>query len=143
MKGGNIQIFSYPKGETLKSIQKESIMPIESENSLKERRRFLRVQAPIFCRPAGFLKARQRIGNVSLGGLKIYSDQLFKPEARLEIEIFLPDNQSLVEIVRVVWIKELPPNSEALYDLGLEFIRLTPEDAQKIQMVLESTDAEK
>jgi c-di-GMP-binding flagellar brake protein YcgR len=118
-------------------------MTSEANNSMKERRHFPRVQAPIFCRPAGFLKARHRIGNVSLGGLRIYSDQLYKSEDRLEIEIFLPDNQSVVEIVRVVWIKELPPNSEALYDVGLEFIRLSPQDAQKLQLVLDNADPQR
>lgn len=112
-------------------------MTTESNKSNEDRRRFPRARAPIFCRPAGFLKPRLKIGNVSLGGLRIYSDKLYKEAERLEIEIFLPNNQSLVEIVQVVWIKELPPDSEALYDVGLEFIRLSPEDAQKLQMVLE------
>jgi hypothetical protein len=115
-------------------------MTTESNDSSKERRRFPRVKAPIFCRPAGFLKARYKIGNVSLGGFRIFSDTLYKAEERLEIEIFLPDNQSIVEIVRVVWIKELPPSSEALYDVGIEFIRLSSQDAHKLQMVLETPD---
>jgi hypothetical protein len=115
-------------------------MTTESNDLSKERRRFPRVKAPIFCRPAGFLKARHRIGNVSRGGFRIFSDTLYKAEERLEIEIFLPNNQSIVEIVRIVWIKELPPSSEALYDVGIEFIRLSPEDARKLQMVLETPD---
>ncbi len=117
-------------------------MTTESKDSFKDKRRFPRAKAPIFCRPAGFLKPRLKIGNVSLGGLRIYSDTLYKEKKRLEIEIFLPNNESLVEIVQVVWIKELPPDSEALYDVGLEFIRLSPEDAQKIQMVLEMSPEE-
>jgi c-di-GMP-binding flagellar brake protein YcgR len=114
-------------------------MTTEPDKADIERRRFPRVKAPIFCRPAGFLKARKRIGNISLGGLRIFSDQYYKPEQRLEIEIFLPQNQSLIEITRVVWIKELPPGSEALYDLGLEFIRLSPEESLKLQEVLEAS----
>jgi hypothetical protein len=113
-------------------------MTTESKHPFSERRRFPRVKAPVFCRPAGFLKPRHRIGNVSLSGLRIYSDKLFKAEERMEIEIFFPDNQSIVEIVRVVWIKELPPGSEALYDVGLEFLRLSSEDAHKLQMVLDT-----
>ncbi len=112
-------------------------MSTETKDSTKDRRRFPRAKAPIFCRPAGFLKPRLKIGNVSLGGLRIYSDTLYKEKERLEIEIFLPSKESLVELVQVVWIRELPPDSEALYDVGLEFIRLSPEDAQKLQMVLE------
>jgi c-di-GMP-binding flagellar brake protein YcgR len=115
-------------------------MTAESNNRFIERRRFPRVKAPVYCRPAGFLKPRHRIGNISLGGLRIYSDKFFKTDERMEIEIFLPDNQSIVEIVRVVWIKELPSGSEALYDVGLEFIRLSPEDAHKLQVVMDTTE---
>lgn len=112
-------------------------MAKESENSFKEKRRFPRAKAPIFSRPVGLLEPRVKVENVSLGGIRIYSDRFYKEKEKLEIEIFLPTNESLVEIVQVVWIKELPPNSEALYDIGLEFIRLSPEDTHKLKMVLE------
>jgi hypothetical protein len=113
-------------------------MTSEDPNTLKERRRFPRVMAPIFCRPAGFLQPRKKIGNISLGGLRIYSDQLYKLKDRLEIEIFLPDQKSIIEVVQVVWIKALPPDGEALYDLGVEFIRLAPENVLRLQAVLEA-----
>jgi hypothetical protein len=116
-------------------------MTATSEKSIEERRRFPRIKAPIFCRPAGFLTPRKKLGNISLGGLRIFSDQFHKPEKRMEIEIFLPDNLTMVELVRVVWIKELPPGSEAFYDIGVEFIRLAPENAIRLQAVLETFPA--
>lgn len=114
-------------------------MTTEPNDSFIEKRLFPRVKAPVFCRPAGFLKPRYRTGNISLGGVRIFTEAPIKEGRRLEIELFLPDNQTIVAIVRVVWLVELPPGSEARYDVGLEFIRLYPEDAQKIQIVLDTS----
>jgi hypothetical protein len=119
-------------------IQKRTDMTPESKNPFNERRRFSRVKVPVYCRPAGFLKPRQRIGNISLGGLRVYTDEFFKIGDRREIEIFLPDNQSIVEIVRVVWIKELPTGSNVLYDVALEFLRLSSESAHRHLVVLDT-----
>lgn len=115
---------------------------IERNESTQDRRRFPRVKAPVYYRPASILKARHRITNISLGGLRIYSDERLKEGKRLEIELFLPSGHSVEAIARVVWIKELPPDSKAHYDVGLEFISLPPNALQELKSVLEDTSKE-
>lgn len=102
-----------------------------------ERRRFPRLMAPIQFRSPRMFGPRSRIHNISLGGVRVYSDKHFKERKRLEIEIFLPSAQSLIATVRVVWVKELPADSEAFYDIGLEFISLPPLATHQLRYVLD------
>lgn len=114
----------------------------EWNRSQPERRRFLRIKAPAYYRPASIFKARHNISNISLGGIRIYSDERFKEGKRLEIELFLPKGQSIEAIARVVWIKELPPDSAALYDIGLEFISLPPNAIQELKSIMDNSSSD-
>jgi len=59
----------------------------------------------------------------------------------MDIKIFLP-NEKVIDIrVRVAWVNTLPPGSEALYDIGYEFIQLSPETQQEIKSMLEDAPA--
>lgn len=102
----------------------------------KERRQFPRVLAPIYYRSPRILTPKKRVSNVSLGGIRIYSDERLKVGKRIEIEIFLPNGFSVVAITRVVWINELPQDSEAQYDVGLEFIHLPVGAMEELKEVL-------
>lgn len=75
--------------------------------------------------------------NISLAGVRIYSNKPFKKGQALEIELLLPSGDSLKAIVRVVWISALPPGSEALYDVGLEFLDIADDVIPKLQTVME------
>ena len=77
--------------------------------------------------------------NISLAGVRIYSNKPFKKDQALEIELLLPNGTSLKAIVRVVWISALPPGSEALYDVGLEFLNIADDVIPKLQSVLEES----
>ena len=110
------------------------------DESGKERRHFPRVVAPIYYRSPRILTPKRRVSNISLGGIRIYSDELLEEGKRIEIEIFLPSGFSIIAIVRVVWINELPADSEAKYDVGLEFIHLPVGAMNELKGVLgEST----
>lgn len=111
----------------------------DKEPAIKDRRRFPRVMAPIFYRTPRFLSAKRRVSNISAGGVRIYSDERLKVGKRLEIEFFLPNGLSITAIARVVWIDELPPNSDSLYDVGLEFINLPPHATKELEAVLKNT----
>lgn len=89
-----------------------------------ERRQFPRLKAPSFFRSPSIFGSRSRISDISLGGFRVYSDYNFKKGRRLEIEIFVSKEKSIEALVRVVWIRKLPQGSTALYDVGLEFIKL-------------------
>lgn len=103
------------------------------------RRRFRRVQAPVFCRPLGWrlFEGEQKTIDISLGGLRIYADEAPKKGARLELELFLPDRSSVTCRVEVVWIVQLPPGGPSNYDVGLKFTEIDPKDVARLSVVLD------
>jgi c-di-GMP-binding flagellar brake protein YcgR len=101
-----------------------------SDNSEKERRRFPRLTHPVYYRLARSKELRQRVSNISAGGVRIYSDVRFEKNEQIELELFFPDGYSGKGTTRVVWVHSLPPGSGPLYDIGLEFLEL-PDEAIK------------
>ncbi len=92
--------------------------------------------APVFYRIPRILTAKRRVSNLSLMGVRIYSDEMINVGERLELEFFLPDGKTEEAIGRVVWIKEMPEGAEAMYDVGVEFIGLSEDAVKKLKTVL-------
>ena len=95
-----------------------------------ERRRFPRLPSPVYYRIAKSQTLRQRVSNISLGGVRIYSDQRLDVGEQVDLELHFPNGFSGKGTARVIWIKHLPPESGTNYDVGLEFVKL-PEGAIK------------
>lgn len=114
----------------------------EYDKSELKRRRYPRVKAPVLYRPIKVLGPRRRIFDISPGGVRIYSDEQLREEDQLEIELFLPNGQSIIATARVVWIKQLPPGGDARFDVGLEFISLPPNATQELKYVLDMESPE-
>jgi len=108
----------------------------KNDNPRTERRRFPRVMAPVFYRAPKIFTRKKKVTNISLAGVRIYSDEQLKEGEQLELEFFLPDGASLTAVGRVVWINELPPDYEALYDVGLEFTSFSEEAVDRLKSVL-------
>ncbi len=108
----------------------------ESDKSGKEKRRFPRITAPVYYRVANSENLRQRVSNISVGGVRIYSDERYEIGQQLELELFFPNDVSGKGVARVVWIKELPPGSGPVYDVGLEFLELADEAIKEIMAAL-------
>ena len=106
-----------------------------------DRRRFPRVKAPVYYRPASIFGIKGQTANISLAGMRIYSNKPFKKGQALEIELLLPSGNSLKAIVRIVWISAMPPGSEALYDVGLEFLNIADDVIPKLQFALEDSSS--
>lgn len=108
-----------------------------------ERRQYKRVRAPVYCRTLGisqrFLQARTQPLDISLGGMRIYSDEPVKKGLRLELELFLPDNTTVTCKVEVVWVDALPNGSPARHDVGLKFIDVSDEDRRRLGAVLDES----
>lgn len=66
---------------------------------------------------------------MSMGGLRVYSDEPFKTGARMEIDLFPPDGDGdfVTCLTEVVWIKEIPGGNPANYDVGLQYLDVPPE----------------
>src|ERR1700712_5523355 len=88
-----------------------------------DRRRFPRLNVPVFYRPARVLGPRQPAQDVSRGGIRVYTDDAPELGTRLEIELFLPEGESLTLDVRVAWIRELV-DQDTRYEAGLEFLAM-------------------
>jgi Tfp pilus assembly protein PilZ len=111
--------------------------PVAKETG-SDRRKYRRIHAPVYCRPAGvdFLVRQRQPIDISMGGLRIYSDTRFEIGELLKLEFFVPDLPPTVYTAEVVWIESLPPDSAAGFDVGLKFIQLEPEAARTLMTVL-------
>lgn len=103
-----------------------------------DRRRFPRVQAPVLYRPAG-LKAfhhPRRTTDVSLGGIRVYSDEYHKIGANLDLDVILPDKTLIRCWTEVVWIEGFAGPAGTSYDVGLRFTDIAAEDLERLASVL-------
>jgi hypothetical protein len=110
---------------------------VSSQIPPQDRRQYRRLRAALYCRPAGmkFLANREPI-DVSLGGVRIYSDDPLRIGELLKMEFFLPDVQPVTYTAEVVWIEPLPNGAPARFDVGLKFIQLEPAALQLLMKVL-------
>lgn len=101
-----------------------------------ERRKYRRIRAPLYCRPAGmqFLARMREPVDISLGGLRIFSDEERSIGELLKIEFFLPDVPPVTYTAEVVWVGRLEKDAPARFDIGLKFIQLEPD---ALKMLLE------
>ena len=107
------------------------------------RRRYRRVRAPVLCRPIGkqLLSLTKAPIDISRGGLRIFGDDAMAPGDRLEIELFLPDDTTLITEVEIVWVDKLPEGSPALFDMGLKFLNEKDAQLDRLAAVLEQDPA--
>ena len=105
-----------------------------------ERRSYTRVQAHVSVRPVSILARAvpRRVSDVSLGGLRCYSDDEYRPGQRLELELFFPDvGQSALVLAEVVWTEALPAGSPATFDVGMRYLDCTPDSLALIRQAVQ------
>lgn len=105
-----------------------------------ERRRFPRVKAPIYCRPAHRRLPRREVVDVGLGGMRVYSDDPFQVGSRFEVEMFLPNGKSVTCLTEVVWIRKLENADPAPFDVGLSFLHVPEEGRELLGEVLDCAE---
>ena len=109
----------------------------------EERRKYPRLKAPVFYRPTGLAllralrRGKERTLDISLGGVRIYSDDALDPGERLELDLFLPDDTTLSAKGEVMWVSELPGGSPARFDVGVRFEQMDEHDRSRLAEVLE------
>ena len=111
---------------------------MEEDNSYKDRRRFPRLPSQVYYRIEKLHPLRQRVSNISLGGARIYSDERLAIGEEVELELHFPNGFFGKGSARVAWIKELPPESGASYDVGLEFLKFPEEAIKELKKTLEN-----
>jgi PilZ domain len=107
-----------------------------------ERRRFPRLAVPVFYRSPRLFAPRAPASDVSMGGVRVLTDEAFRPGQRLEIELFLPGGRSFSVDVRVSWSRALPPGEFAKFEAGLEFLGLDQERAALLAQCVAPAKAE-
>ena len=104
---------------------------------MEERRQFRRLHVPVFCRAAGMeMMNRRHPIDLSLGGVRIYSDQRFSKGELLTLELMTTTAPASTFNAEVVWIEELPAGSPALFDVGLRFRNVDPTQAEALERML-------
>lgn len=106
--------------------------------SPQDRRQYRRIRAALYCRPAGveFLARQREPVDVSLGGVRIFSDDAMRVGELLKMEFFLADVPPVTYTAEVVWIEPLEAGAPARFDVGLKFIQLEPEALSLLARVL-------
>ena len=103
-----------------------------------ERRKYQRLHAPVVCRPLGRpIGLSLPVKDVSLGGIRVYTDDLHRIGDRLELELWLPDGTGLTLDSTVVWVDELG-GLPAKFEVGLQFVDVAQKDFERLQVVLKS-----
>lgn len=95
------------------------------------------MEAPILLfRSPNIFGTRGKILDISLGGIRVYSDYNLKKGRQLEIGIFVSKEKTIESKTRVVWTRKLPQGSNARYDVGLEFLKLPSKIFHDLKSVL-------
>jgi hypothetical protein len=104
----------------------------------EERRKYRRIQAAVYCRPAGvsLLERRREAVDISLGGVRVYSDDTYRLGGLVKMEFFVEGITPVTYTAEVVWIEALKPGDPAKFDVGLKFVNLAPDAIQFLKSVL-------
>jgi hypothetical protein len=89
-----------------------------------DRRQHRRFDAAIQVRPvrSPTLAPPRRVRDVSLGGLRAYSDEPFLGGARIELELLFQGTIYARVLAEVVWLEPLPDEAPARYHVGLRYV---------------------
>jgi hypothetical protein len=114
-----------------------------------DRRRYPRLNAPLYARPARLRKLgeqqEQQVLDASLGGVRIYSDEKYTENDPLELDLFLRDGTSVQCMARVAWTKDLRKLASkpvARFEVGLAFIDVQPDALELLKTVLAKDDGD-
>jgi len=107
----------------------------------QERRKFRRVRAPVYCRPAGRLALlRYETKDICVNGIRVLSDERHEPGEHIDLELLLPSREFLSLTARVVWIF---PGDKARWEIGLCFVNTIPEKMALLELILEDKETNK
>lgn len=89
-------------------------------------------------RPAGsdLFHHRRNTQDISLGGMRVYSDEDFSVGTRLDLDVLIADQEPVRCWATVVWRTGLGEGAPAKFDVGLKFTDLAPSDIQRLAGVL-------
>jgi hypothetical protein len=90
-----------------------------------------------------FLARQRQAIDVSLGGVRIFSDDAMRVGELLKMEFFVPDAEPVTYTAEVVWVDELgSEGAPAQFDVGLKFLQLEPAALRLLVSVLGPLEGE-
>lgn len=106
-----------------------------------DRRHYPRLNAHVFWRSPGLSGPRRPVKDVSLGGMRVYSDENIPIGTRVELELLLPGEATLELLARVVWVEFLPGGDPARCDVAVEFLDVPEQARDRLVAVLSEAGA--
>ncbi len=106
------------------------------DSSSDERRKFTRINLPLYFRPARRRLPRRQVVDIGIGGARVYSDEPLALGARFEIELFMPDNTSVDCLTEVVWVRPIDGGKPANFDIGLQFLDVPASALDQLRRLL-------
>jgi hypothetical protein len=103
----------------------------------RNRRQFPRVKAPIYFKNTRLFSPKVPVVDIGLGGMRVFSDDGFKVGEVLDIELYLPNRESIDVTVRVVWLALLGQDAPAKFDVGLQILEVKDDRLHMLAQVLE------
>ena len=103
-----------------------------------ERRRYPRLQRPVFYRVPSFFDRWKSVCDVGLGGCRIYSDEENEARQADHPRGAAARRTTVRARARVVWTKTVPEGGPAAYEVGLEFLSVNDESWGVLTQYLET-----
>jgi hypothetical protein len=103
----------------------------------RNRRQFPRVKAPIYFKNTRLFGPKIPVVDIGLGGMRVFSDDGFKVGEVLDIELYLPNRDSVDVTVRVVWLALLGQDAPAKFDVGLQILEVKDDRLHMLAQVLD------
>lgn len=101
------------------------------------RRKFPRLEVPVFYRTKTSPPAdRRQAFDSSQGGVRLYADRPHALGEQLDLELFIPGHGELSCGAEVVWMEALPMDAPARFEVGVKFVRISPEDQARLAAIL-------
>jgi hypothetical protein len=91
-------------------------------------------------RSPGVVANLSRTVNMSQTGARVYSDDRLKIGTKLNLELLAGPENVVQVLARVVWVDELPKDSPAKFDVGLEFLDVPEEMASRLAVILQKDE---
>jgi c-di-GMP-binding flagellar brake protein YcgR len=94
--------------------------------------------ATVYYRPAGpgFLHHRRSSVDVSLGGMRVYSDEKLTVGEALELDLLLDEETTARCWARIAWVEKMDRSHPARFDVGLEFTDMADADRRLLMAAL-------
>ncbi|NWF52403.1 MAG: PilZ domain-containing protein [Nitrospirae bacterium] len=78
-----------------------------------------------------------KIKELSLSGMLIESEHLYEVDNKMQMEVFLPEDEPITLSGRVASCYSVKVEDTMLYDLGIEFLEMSGEDRERLKKFID------